>query len=475
MEQMNSGELKVGRLQTPRRPIRRIGLLSPTSGNLGNAAMQAAMLANLRKRIVGVEFLGITLNPDETRRRHGIDAFPLAGVSRAYYGLFNSTSSKVGQRLFRKRERTRRWLREIPVAGSVLRAIRTCGAELRHIVAAACVVRRLDRVIVPGGGALDDFWGGPWGQPWALFKWSVLSRLCGVPFLFVSIGKCSLESSLSRFFVRIALRLAAYRSYRDPGSQIAAQGLIDAPDDRVFPDLGFSYPTPVIDASRDGATGDSRLLVGVSPIAYCDPRAWPHKDERRYAAYVGQLAEMVKWLVKGRYRILFFTTDACDSATVDDVRALILGSGIDADTIRILPASTEQDPDTLLKGMSDVDVTIASRLHGIILSHLNATPVLALSFDPKVDAHMNGIGQGDYCLSIDHLRLEALIERFTALEAARKREQCRLRSAGVRFRQLLDVQYDQIVFAPHFNHVTGYEQNHIQGRSGVNVGRYRTK
>ena len=384
--------------------------------------MQSAMIANIRKRIAGVEILGITLNPDDTRRRHGIEAFPLAGVSRPYYGLFNSYSSKTRRRQTQNLGRIKQWLKKIPVLRSFLRAIRTCGMELAHIAAAARVVRKLDRIIIPGGGTLDDFWGGPWGQPWTLFKWSVLSRVYGVPFLFVSIGKSSLERPLSRFFVRIALRLAEYRSYRDYDSKIAVQTLIDARDDQVYPDLAFSYPCPIVQTSHGNGSQDGGLVVGVSPIAYCDPRVWPRKDERRYAAYVSQLAEMVKWLMKERHRVLFFTTDGPDTTTVDDVQAMISGSAIDVDAIQTLPGSTEQSPDSLLKGISRADLIIASRLHGVILPHLNATPVLALSFDPKVDAHMNAVGQKDYCLNIDHLQLDTLIERFTALKAARQRE-----------------------------------------------------
>ncbi len=61
---------------------RRIGLLSPYSGgNLGNTAILAAMIANTRVRIPGVEIVGITLAPEDTRRRLGIEGFPLAGVS----------------------------------------------------------------------------------------------------------------------------------------------------------------------------------------------------------------------------------------------------------------------------------------------------------------------------------------------------------------------------------------------------------
>lgn len=453
---MNSRQPHVHNLSAQDSPIRRIGLISPYSGgNLGNAAIISAAIANIRKRIPGVGIIGITLNPDDTRRRHGIEAFPLAGVSRPHYGLFSSGNSKSGQLRTPRIAQIKQWLKKIPVLRSLLTTIRVCSMELVHIVAAARVVRKLDLAIVPGGGALDEFWGGPWGHPWTLFKWTVLTRVHGVPFLFVSVGKCSLERPLSRFFVRIALRLAKYRSYRDCDSKMAVQNLIDAPNDPVYPDLAFSFPCPAVRTSYPNDSKDCRLVVGVSPIAYCDPRVWPLKDEQRYSAYVRHLAEMVKWLLKERYGVLFFTTDGPDAAAVEDVQAMISGHAMDADAIQILPGSADQSPDDLLKEISKADLIIASRLHGVILSHLNITPVLALSFDPKVDAHMNAVRQKNYCLNIEHLPLDLLIERFTALKAVRQEAQAHLRSVTQGFRDLLDRQYDQILGASLSSPVTG--------------------
>ena len=457
MKQLNSPNYKGRSLLATHRQIHRIGLLSPTSGNLGNAAMQAAMIASLRKRITGVEFLGITLNPEETRRRHGIEAFPLAGLSLPYYGPFHSDSSEAQNRQTPELGRIKEGLKKIPVLRTILRfgrtcamnlarssAVRTCVTESAHVRAAARAVRRLDCMVIPGGGTLDDLWGGPWGQPWALFKWSLLSRFYGVPFLFVSIGKSSLEQPLSRFFVRIALRLAKYRSYRDPDTKIAVQTLIDARKDPVYPDLAFSYPCPAVETSHRNGSGDSRLVIGVSPIAYCDPRVWPLKDERRYTAYVSQLAEVVRWLIKEGHRVLLFTTDGPDAKTLEDIRSRISGTATDDEAIQTLTDCMEQGPDSLLRGISCADLTIASRLHGIILSHLNTTPVLALSFDPKVASHMNAVGQQDYCLNIDHLKLDIIIERFNTLKNLREREAARIRCAAVGFRKQLDIQYDQI-------------------------------
>jgi polysaccharide pyruvyl transferase WcaK-like protein len=444
---LKRADLNLGK-EGPYRGIRSVGLLSPTSGNLGNATMQSAMIANLRKRIADVEIIGITLNPLETKRRHGIEAFPLAGVSRADYGLYIAVNSETRKQSATKPSKLKQWLGKIPMLRSCWRGIRACLMELAHIRAGAKLVRKLDLIIVPGGGALDDFWGGPWGHPWTLFKWTLLSRAYGVPFLFVSIGKCSLKTPLSRFFSRVALRLARYRSYRDEGSKAEVQSLVDASNDPVYPDLAFSYHCPVVPPPHRNGSSDRRLVVGVSPIAYCDPRAWPLKDERRYGEYVRGLAELVIWLIRQEHSVLLFTTDSPDTATVNDIRAVLSSSGIDQRAIRELPSSAEQSPDGLLKAISGSDLIIASRLHGVILSHLDNIPVMALSFDRKVDAHMKAIGQEEYCLSIDDLKLETLIARFTALKAARAREQEQLNSAAQRFRDLLDRQYDQILGAP---------------------------
>jgi len=216
-------------------------------------------------------------------------------------------------------------------------------------------------------------------------------------------------------------------------------------------------------------------VVGVSPIAYCDPRAWPRKDERRYTAYVSQIAELVKWLTREGYRLLFFTTDAPDIAALKDVQVMISGSATDADSVETLAGSMEQSPESLMKGISRADVVIASRLHGVILSHLCAIPVLAISFDPKVDAHMNAIGQQNYCLNIERLKLDALVERFNELRARREREAAHIRCAALAFRQQLETQYDEIFATSSLSPVQPEYQDQIEPSTLSEYGGFRTR
>ena len=427
-------------------------MISPyNGGNLGNGAIISATIANIRSRIPGVEIVGITLGPEETRQRHAISSFPLAALSRPNYGLNISgdTSGPNGQPsrwswLKQALKRLKQALRKTPILGTAWRGLRTGVREVCHIVAAARVVRNLDCIIIPGGGALDEFWGGPWGHPWALFKFSVLSSVYRVPFRFMSVGKCVVQHPLSRFFVRTALKLADYRSYRDHTSKAAVQELLPLPHDPVYPDLAYSYPSVDLTVSQRRVEQDKPLIVGISPMVYCNPRVWPLKDEQRYQRYLRELAAAVKWLIKEKHRILFFATDSPDIAGIADIQAMIFDSDADRSQVEVLAGPPGQSVQGHLQAIQQTDVVIASRLHGIILSHLLAIPVVAISYDLKVDVHMAEVGQQQHSVNIDRMDAKTLMERFHAIIDVHERESAHLASVRQRYRTELQAQYDEL-------------------------------
>src|ERR1700722_1299827 len=69
-------------------PRPRIALLTPyTGGNLGDAAIQDAIIANLQLRLPGAQFSGISLNCDNFVEQHAMDAFPLCATSIPFYTM----------------------------------------------------------------------------------------------------------------------------------------------------------------------------------------------------------------------------------------------------------------------------------------------------------------------------------------------------------------------------------------------------
>jgi polysaccharide pyruvyl transferase WcaK-like protein len=113
----------------------------------------------------------------------------------------------------------------------------------------------------------------------------------------------------------------------------------------------------------------------------------------------------------------------------------------EAPLIEVMP----KDVDSLLACLNQTDVVVASRLHGILLSHVLHKPVLAISYDKKVDTHMQNMNQREYCIDIHTFTLELLMATFADLAAKREHAEATIRATVADYQMLLDQQFDHIV------------------------------
>ena len=71
----------------------RIGLLDHMGyGNLGDAATQEALIANIKIRLPDANIVGFSLNPDDTRKRHNI---PCYSITHWHPGLTKSKQTNT--------------------------------------------------------------------------------------------------------------------------------------------------------------------------------------------------------------------------------------------------------------------------------------------------------------------------------------------------------------------------------------------
>ncbi|GFE60820.1 hypothetical protein AOG2_14080 [Geobacter sp. AOG2] len=413
------------------------------------------MIHHIKRRIPDAEICGFTLNPEDTRKRHNIPTYPISSFSTNGYHI----SQEAGHNSFQPGESSATlqhfcvaMIKKIPFlynfakfiqhkaedAGAILRLIiRECA----HFSRSVRILKGFQLLIVSGGGQLDDFWGGPWGQPYALLKWALIARLTRTRFVFMSVGTSSLDFRLSRRFIKGALSLAYYRSFRDEVSKERLQNIAITHNDRVLPDLAYSLP---LDAYRKKCNRPSkRPIVAVSPISYCDPRTWPRQDQELYDDYILRLANFVAWLLNSDYEILLFASTASDLSTIDDVRNVLASLHVRGEGC-LQPGIPEITVRDLLTQLSGVDFVVASRLHGVILSHMLNLPVLALSHDPKVDIHMANNGQKDFCLNIEEFNADTISEAFARIVSSEEAIKGVLRDKTSMYTALLDEQYDLV-------------------------------
>lgn len=390
-------------------------------GNLGDAAIQEAVIANIKRRVPNAQLVGFSLIPDDTMGRHGIPCHPI----KWWYPKLGQTENQGGDRTSLN-VRLRSALKSHPLFHAWAKPVVKLAREALFWVRSYRVLRSLDLLIISGSGQLGELWRGPWSHPYTLFKFAVLAKLARTKLYFLNVGAGPLEHPLSRFFARWAVRIADYRSFRDHDSQALVRSLGVNGQTHVYPDP--VYALDVGEHVNNRPRGSSRPVVGLNPIGFCDPRLWPRPDEAVYQEYLEKVTRFSAWLLTHGYHLRVFTNEiSVDRYAIEDLRTRLrarLSAPELLSQVFRAPSATVKD---VLQEMAEFDYIVTSKFHGIIFSHLLGKPVIALTYHRKMDVAMRSVGQGHFCADIERFDVDWLIDAFRSLgdESGRIRSQCR--------------------------------------------------
>ena len=388
------------------------------SSNFGNESTLQAILYNLRRYQPNADVLCLCTGPQATIVAHQIEAVPISET------LIKSRPHRS------------------PL-GKVLRLLKICIGMPKEWFKGFIALRHANMLVIPGLGQLTDAFGlaVPWG-PVSIFKWSLIAKACGCKLLFVSVGAGPIYGGLGKFFVKSALSLADFRSYRDDTTKQCLSRIgFRTDDDHVYPDLVFSLPAAVI--PHDSGRAKSRPVVGLGLMAYVGPYSGMGPSIEIQHAYLENLAIFVIWLLAHNYDVRLLIGDLVDQDVVQDFRGLLRRLP-EFDDRRVIyePFSSVEG---LLSQIAATDIVVATRFHNVLLSLLCDKPVIAISFHHKCESLMNAVGLSAYCLDIDDLKADRLIEKFCDLSKNTDNLRPLVRETISGFRKELDKQY-QFIF-----------------------------
>jgi polysaccharide pyruvyl transferase WcaK-like protein len=386
------------------------------STNFGNESTLQAILYHLRCFQPGADITCITNDHEAAIVAHHIAAIP---VSERFMEV---------------------WCPRNPVIGLIRKIFVGIPSELYRWISGLMTLGRTDMLIIPGTGLLTDAYGlaVSWG-PYHMFKWSLIAKLCRCKLLFVSVGAGPLYSTLGRWFVRSALALADFRSYRDNSSAQYLKGIgVPADVDRVYPDLAFSLPETVI--PDQGKQKNIRPVVGIGVMDYAGKYSVSKPRHEIYLAYLDGLEKLVRWLLAHDYDVRLLIGDLEDVRATQDFRRLLRERLAACDEERIIEEPVVS-VDGLLLQIAATDMVVATRFHNVLLSLLCNKPVVSIAFHRKCEALMSAIGLSAYCLDINTLNADRLIETFRALETNADKLRPQIDSKVKEFRSALEEQY----------------------------------
>jgi len=428
--------------------VKRIAVLGHAGmRNLGDEALLAAVIGNVRAREPAAEIICFSMRPEDSQQRHGVQSFPVRRRERggAAAGGRPVRGGQVHAVLRRLKNglKTMRWLRR-PLArlAGVARTVAAWPGELAFLVASRRRLRGVDLLLVAGSQQLNDAYGGPWGFPYTLLKWSLLARSVGGRTAFLSVGAGPIRSRLSRIFLRCALSLASYRSFRDAASsELVRTELGVCEPGQVVPDLAFSLPrqTPLSGTERGAPTS-----VAANPVPFFDGRYWFAQDPAVYERYVRRFAAFSDWLVARGHSLSFFPTQlGADPPVIADIRRVMGGNGRGGGgQVVARPVTSLAE---VLAEIGRADIVVASRFHGILFGLLLGKPVLAVAYHVKSRELMGQVGQEAYVVDADSLEQDALVGRFLALESRAEAIRRELEPRVVRLRDAVEQQYERVL------------------------------
>jgi polysaccharide pyruvyl transferase WcaK-like protein len=76
-------------------------------------------------------------------------------------------------------------------------------------------------------------------------------------------------------------------------------------------------------------------------------------------------------------------------------------------------------PEQLLGLFARADIVVAERFHAAVFSIINRTPMTGISYMPKVSRLFAELGHPEWCVDLDHVSGEALIQSFDSVWSSR--------------------------------------------------------
>ncbi len=450
----------------------RVAFVSPCGGgNLGDAAIVESLVTAVRSRAPGAEVLGFTGNPEDTAVRHAVTAFPLrarvgrpAGPAGGASGQAPPPAADPGADPGQTpppadpgadpgqtpppdaapglRARLRGLVPAAPFLREGWRTAVRFSADTRYHREVAERLRGCQLVVVAGGGQFDELFGGPFRHPYTLWRFAAIAKRVGARFAVLSVGTGTV-TPLSRLFLRRVLALADVASFRDQRSrELMGAGTARA---TVVPDLAYGLAQEGPAAARLPRPG-GRAVIGLSPMAYGDPRFWPVQDAARFRHHLQSMGRLTVDLLAAGHQVVLFTTDGPDRLALREMQA-DLTPALTAEQRERLRVADTPGVTELLALLGRLDLVIAARFHGVLLAHVQGTPALAIAHERKVATLMDDMGQSRFCFPIDGFDPDQARARLTELEASRHDLAAAIRTRVAEYRRQVHQQYDQVLGA----------------------------
>ena len=389
------------------------------NNNIGDESIILAVFQNLKQRLPEAEIIGFSLTPEDSKKRLGIDSYPIRYQSQDRKAdrsdFINSINNLLAYKMI-----------ERPIK------------ELRFLIRVFRRLKNLDLLVVCGSNQFIDTFGGLRGYPYTILKWVLLSRLRGVKVAFASVGAGPIENPATYRLLKPALLRADYLSYRDQGSKEYIESHIPELDGNICPDLAHALTTTPAVVKKE----TDKVVVGVNPIPIFDRRYWYIGNEEKYRRYVSELTLFTKNLIDSGYRVRLFNTHPKDILVINDIVTELREMGeLQNGVPEVVQITTVEQ---LLNVIASLNVVVATRFHANVLPLRLGIPVLGICYYRKTKELLIDMGLEDFHVDVQDFTHRDLKSKMDLILKNSEELKRKVESNFQHYKVMLDEQFDKI-------------------------------
>ena len=270
-------------------------------------------------------------------------------------------------------------------------------------------IRGADMVIIGGGGLFQDYWG---VDPNSFLSdnhsglsfyatSAILASLYGKPLMLYAVGAGPLLSRHGKLFTKAICDAAQIITVRDDGSRHLLESLaVPACKIQLTADPVFALPW-----SKPAHARSTTRKIGVSL------RNW-NVDVHAGFWQTEVATALDRFLQNEPFDIEFFPFQKLSGEIENDIAVSRRVRNLMQHQDRVHIVEDNLSPADLVARMAECDLIVGMRLHAIIFGMLANVPVIALSYDPKVEQLMQRVELRHLCIdikSIESARLTSLM------------------------------------------------------------------
>jgi polysaccharide pyruvyl transferase WcaK-like protein len=348
-------------------------------GNFGNEATLDAALEATARVLPDARVWAICADPRRVEAEHGVPALQM------------SPSGRLGR---------------LAAGGRVRRRVVRPLLEIGRLVFAIHHLRRVDLVVVPGTGILDDYGQTPTQLPLDVARWSAAARIARARLIYLSIGAGPIVHPVSRRLMRFAVGRAAFCSYRDEGSRRFMESIgRETAADEVWPDVVFA-----LDRETGVSRDDERpFTVALGVMNY---RGWGGSSIDTHDRYVDRMVDLASRLRRAGHELRLVIGEDTDLPVARTVARRLGDPAVDVVQVAGL--------DGVCAAVANTDVLVASRYHNLVAALIAGVPAISLSYADKNDQLLDSFELGEYCQPIENFDPGLVLEHIETIRADHK-------------------------------------------------------